>query len=130
MTTAATPEELALVRFDAAGLVPAVVQDAHSLDVLMVAYMNAESLALTFDKGLATFWSRSREELWTKGETSGNALAVVDVRYDCDADCLLVLVEPRGDAVACHTGERSCFYRRFGGGPDQAPSRPPHVDAT
>lgn len=116
MTTAATPEELAQVRFDDAGLVPAVVQDAHTLDVLMVAYMSAESLAVTSDKGLATFWSRSRQELWTKGETSGNALGVVDIRYDCDADCLLVLVEPRGDAVACHTGERSCFFRGFGSG--------------
>lgn len=129
MTTVATPEELDLVRFDDAGLVPAVVQDAHELDILMVAYMNAESLALTFEKGLATFWSRSRQELWTKGETSGNALAVVDVRYDCDADCLLVLVEPRGDAVACHTGERSCFYRSFGGGTDQTATRPPHAGA-
>lgn len=128
-TPAATPDELAQVRYDDAGLVPAVVQDAHEHDVLMVAYMSPESLALTLEKGLATFWSRSRQELWTKGETSGNALAVVDVRYDCDADCLLVLVEPRGDAVACHTGERSCFYRSFGGGLDQPASRPPHANA-
>lgn len=124
-TTAATPAELDQIRYDDAGLVTAVVQDAHSLDVLMVAYMSAASLALTFEKGLATFWSRSRQELWTKGETSGNGLRVLDVRYDCDVDCLLVLVEPLGDAVACHTGERSCFYRSFGGGPDQAATRPP-----
>jgi len=127
MPNAPLPEEMSAVRFDDAGLVPAVVQDARHLDVLMVAYMNEESLRITFDKGLATFWSRSRQELWTKGETSGNALAVVDVRYDCDSDCLLVLAEPQGDAVACHTGERSCFYRSFGGGLQQEPSDPPAV---
>ena len=103
---ALTPEQL---RFDGHGLIPAVVQDASSREVLMVAYMNAEALARSLDTGLTWFYSRSRQTLWQKGETSGNTQKVVDIRYDCDADCLLVLVSPAGPA--CHTGERSCFYR-------------------
>ena len=97
------------VQFDQRGLVPCVVQDWSTGEVLMHAYMNAESLRLTRETGEAHFFSRSRGELWHKGETSGNTLAVKAIRYDCDGDALLALVEPAGPA--CHTGERSCFYR-------------------
>jgi phosphoribosyl-AMP cyclohydrolase len=102
-------ELLSEIKYDANGLVPAIVQDADTKEVLMMAYMNAESLGLTIDTGETWFWSRSRSELWHKGATSGNIQKVIDVRVDCDADTLLVLVNPAG--VACHTGERSCFYR-------------------
>ncbi len=95
--------------WDDRGLVPAVVQDAATGAVLMMAWMNAESLALTRQTGSATFWSRSRQALWTKGETSGNTLRVVEIRIDCDADTLLLRVEPAGPA--CHTGKTTCFYR-------------------
>jgi phosphoribosyl-AMP cyclohydrolase len=97
------------IKYDANGLVPAIVQDAFSKDVLMMAWMNAESLRLTLETGETVFWSRSRGELWHKGATSGNTQRVVEVRVDCDADTLLVLVEPAGPA--CHTGARTCFYR-------------------
>ena len=97
------------IKYDANGLVPAIVQDADTNEVLMLAYMNAESLGLTLSTGETHFWSRSRGELWHKGGTSGNVQRVVEVRVDCDADTLLVLVNPAGPA--CHTGERSCFYR-------------------
>lgn len=117
------PAELAAVKYDDAGLVTAVVQDVDTLDVLMVAYMDAEALTRTLAGPHACFWSRSRQEYWVKGASSGNTLDVEEVRYDCDGDCLLVLVRLGG--VACHTGERSCFYRRFGDGTEQAPSRPP-----
>ena len=106
--------EIALIneiKFDANGLVPAIVQDAGTNQVLMMAYMNAESLRLTLEKGETWFWSRSREELWHKGATSGNIQKVVEVRVDCDADALLVRVNPAGPA--CHTGEQSCFYRNI-----------------
>jgi len=97
------------LKFDEQGLIPIVVQDADTLQVLMVAWMNAESLAKTQETGETWFWSRSRGELWHKGATSGNVQRVVDLRYDCDGDTLLVLVRPAGPA--CHTGENSCFYR-------------------
>jgi phosphoribosyl-ATP pyrophosphohydrolase/phosphoribosyl-AMP cyclohydrolase len=97
------------VRFDEHGLVPCVVQDWRSGEVLTLAYMNADSLALTRETGEVHFWSRSRQELWHKGATSGNTLALKAIRYDCDGDALLALVEPTGPA--CHTGERSCFHR-------------------
>jgi phosphoribosyl-AMP cyclohydrolase len=97
------------IKFDANGLVPAIVQDARTREVLMFAFMNAASLQVTLDSGYATFWSRRRQALWRKGETSGNVLRVREVRYDCDGDALLLLVEPTGPA--CHTGEVSCFYR-------------------
>lgn len=96
------------VKFDERGLVPAVVQDAQTRDVLMLAYMNAESLRQTLDTGESWFWSRSRAELWHKGETSGNTQRVVDVVLDCDGDALVVRVEPAGPA--CHTGQTSCFH--------------------
>jgi phosphoribosyl-AMP cyclohydrolase / phosphoribosyl-ATP pyrophosphohydrolase len=97
------------IEYDQRGLVPCVVQDWLTGEVLMHAYMNAESLRLTRETGEAHFFSRSRQELWHKGETSGNTLAVKAIRYDCDGDALLALVEPVGPA--CHTGERSCFHR-------------------
>lgn len=97
------------VRFDERGLIPAIVQDADSGEVLTLAYMNRRSLALTLEKGQTYFWSRSRQELWHKGATSGNYQDVVEVRLDCDGDAILVLAYPYGPA--CHTGERSCFYR-------------------
>ena len=97
------------VDFDENGLVPCVSQDARTGEVLTLAYMNAEALARTRETGELHFFSRSRNELWRKGETSGNTMAVKALRYDCDADALLALVEPAGPA--CHTGERTCFYR-------------------
>jgi phosphoribosyl-ATP pyrophosphohydrolase/phosphoribosyl-AMP cyclohydrolase len=101
------------VRFDERGLVPAVVQDARTREVLTLAYMNEESLRRTLEEGETWFWSRSRGELWHKGATSGNTQRVVEVRADCDSDALVVLVEPRGPA--CHTGATSCF----GGGAER-----------
>jgi phosphoribosyl-AMP cyclohydrolase len=97
------------LKFDSNGLIPAIVQDADTNRVLMMAYLNLESLQLTLAKRETYFWSRSRKELWHKGATSGNIQKVVDVRVDCDADTLLILVHPEGPA--CHTGEQSCFYR-------------------
>ena len=97
------------IKWGERGLVPAIVQDATTSQVLMLAYMNAEALRLTLDTGEAHFWSRSRGELWHKGATSGNVQRVREVRVDCDADTLLLLVDPAGPA--CHTGEVSCFYR-------------------
>ena len=97
------------VAFDERGLVPCVVQDWRTGEVLTLAYMNAEALARTRETGEMHFWSRSRDELWHKGETSGNVQALKAIRYDCDADALLALVEPTGPA--CHTGERTCFHR-------------------
>jgi phosphoribosyl-AMP cyclohydrolase / phosphoribosyl-ATP pyrophosphohydrolase len=97
------------IAYDERGLVPCVVQDWRSGEVLTLAYMNAEALARTRESGEMHFWSRSRGELWRKGETSGNTMALRALRYDCDADALLALVEPAGPA--CHTGERTCFYR-------------------
>ena len=93
------------------GLIPAIVQDISTKDVLMMAYMNAESLQKTLETGETWFWSRSRQELWHKGGISGNVQKVVEIRYDCDADTLLVLVNPAGPA--CHTGAVSCFYRKI-----------------
>lgn len=97
------------IRFDERGLVPCIAQDSHTGEVLTLAYMNAESLGLTLETRQVHFWSRSRGELWKKGETSGNTLAVDQLRYDCDEDAIVALVTPAGPA--CHTGERSCFYR-------------------
>jgi phosphoribosyl-AMP cyclohydrolase len=95
--------------YDDAGLIPAVVQQYDTHEVLMVAYMNAESVEKTLETGRTWFWSRSRQKYWMKGESSGNVQIVHNVLYDCDADCLLVLVDQNG--VACHTEQRSCFYR-------------------
>ena len=110
---AVTPDQLEAVTFNADGLVPAIVQEEGTGDVLMMAWMNAESLQRTFDEGRTVFWSRSRQELWRKGDTSGDRQFVRRAYYDCDGDTLLFVVEQEG-AGACHTGERSCFYRAFG----------------
>ena len=100
-------------KFDAHGLIPAVAIDAATGEVLMTAYMNREALEATRRTKKATFYSRSRQKLWVKGETSGNFLGVEEIRVDCDQDCLVLRVRlPRGGA-ACHTGERSCFYRKL-----------------
>jgi phosphoribosyl-ATP pyrophosphohydrolase/phosphoribosyl-AMP cyclohydrolase len=105
--------ELEKIKFDERGLIPAIVQDARTREVLTLAYMNAESLKLTQESNATWFWSRSRSELWHKGSTSGNTQRVIEIRRDCDSDALVVLVEPAGPA--CHTGNRSCFYRDLGG---------------
>ena len=97
-----------ILRYDASGLIPAIAQDAASGQVLMLAYMNAESVALTLSTGYATYYSRSRQELWKKGKTSGHVQKVLAMRYDCDADALLLTVDQTGPA--CHTGHRSCFF--------------------
>ena len=102
-------EKLSL-KFDERGLIPAVVQDIQTGQVLMLAWMNRQALDLTRQTGQAHFWSRSRQELWRKGATSGNTLKVMDVRIDCDQDAVLVLAIPSGPA--CHTGNTSCFYRK------------------
>ena len=99
------------LKFDASGLIPAVVQNIETNEVLMVAYMNADTIKQTLETGRATFWSRSRQEVWVKGDTSGNYMYVKEVRVDCDCDCLVVLVNPAGPA--CHTGNRSCFFRKI-----------------
>ena len=99
------------IKYDAYGLIPAIVQDAESKDVLMMAWMNAASLRMTMETGETVFWSRSRNELWHKGATSGNIQKVVNIKVDCDEDTLLVSVNPAGPA--CHTGERTCFYREL-----------------
>lgn len=105
------PETIAAIKWNDAGLIPAIVQDANSLEVLMMAHMNETSLRLTIETGDAVFWSRSRQELWRKGATSGNTQRLIKLRIDCDADTLLLLVEPAGPA--CHTGAHSCFFRSF-----------------
>ena len=101
-------------KYDANGLITAVVTDAATGDVLMVAHMNADALAATIAGGEAVFWSRSRKRLWKKGETSGHVLRVTEMRIDCDQDALWIKAVPAGPA--CHTGEASCFYRRVDGG--------------
>jgi phosphoribosyl-AMP cyclohydrolase/phosphoribosyl-ATP pyrophosphohydrolase/phosphoribosyl-AMP cyclohydrolase len=110
----ATAEQLAAVRFNADGLVPVVTQDIADGEVLMVAWMNAETLQLTLTEGRMVYWSRSRREVWRKGDTSGDRQFVREAYYDCDGDTLLFKVEQEGKG-ACHTGERSCFFRAFGG---------------
>lgn len=99
------------LKFDENGLIPAIVQDHQTGQVLMLAYMNKDALAKTLASGETHFWSRSRQALWHKGETSGNFQHVIEIRVDCDLDCLLFLVHP--DGPACHTGNQSCFYRPF-----------------
>jgi phosphoribosyl-AMP cyclohydrolase len=98
-------------RFDAAGLVTVVTIEASSKDVLMLAHMNAEALALTLETGIAHYWSRSRGKIWKKGETSGELQKLVELRTDCDQDALVMSVEQTGRGAACHTGRKSCFYR-------------------
>lgn len=114
-----TAAELEAITYTSDGLVGAIVQDATDGAVLMFAWMNAESLAKTLETGRTWFWSRSRQEYWCKGETSGDRQYVRSVRYDCDGDCLLVTVDQEG-AGACHTGSRTCFFRAFGDDPGDA----------
>ncbi|ABQ60727.1 phosphoribosyl-AMP cyclohydrolase [Brucella ovis ATCC 25840] len=99
-------------RFDASGLITAIVTDARDGELLMVAHMNEEALRLTLKTGIAHYWSRSRKTLWKKGETSGNLQSVVELRTDCDQDALWLKVHVAGDGPTCHTGRRSCFYRQ------------------
>lgn len=100
------------LRFDENGLVPAVVQEHDTHEVLMMGFMNADALRATYDKGLVTFWSRSRGELWTKGDTSGNRLRLVAILYNCEDNSLLVKARLEGEAV-CHTGNRTCYFREL-----------------
>ena len=100
------------IRFNENGLMPVIAQDASSGKVLMMAWMNRESLALTAEKGEAVYWSRSRNKLWHKGEESGHVQKIVEIRFDCDEDVLLIKVEQQG-GIACHTGRESCFYRQL-----------------
>jgi phosphoribosyl-AMP cyclohydrolase len=116
-----TPEQLGAVRFNADGLVPAIVQEAGTGTVLMLAWMNATSLRETLDTGRTVFWSRSRDERWRKGDTSGERQWVRQAYYDCDGDTLLFVVDQEGKG-ACHTGEHSCFYRPFGTPATEAPA--------
>jgi phosphoribosyl-ATP pyrophosphohydrolase/phosphoribosyl-AMP cyclohydrolase len=118
-----TKDVVQAIRFDNAGLVPCVAQDWDSGEVLTLAYMNEEALRRTCETGELHLFSRSRGELWRKGETSGNTQRVRQLRFDCDADAIVALVEPAGPA--CHTGQRSCFYRDLDGSADPAPDAPP-----
>ena len=108
------PFDPADLSYDDSGLIPAIAQDAENGEVLMMAWMNAEAVARTIETGRVTYWSRSRQSFWIKGETSGHVQELVDLRFDCDADCLLVQVRQTGPA--CHTNRRSCFYRAVRGG--------------
>ena len=117
-------DELSVVKYDSAGLVPAIVQDVETKAVLMMAWMNAETLQMSLEQGRTVFWSRSRSEVWRKGDTSGDRQFIREAFYDCDGDTLLFTVEQEGKG-ACHTGEYSCFYRAFGA--DAQASA--HVDA-
>ena len=110
----ATADQLATVKYNSDGLVPAIAQCIETGDILMMAWMNAESLAMTFAEGRMVYWSRSRSELWRKGDTSGDRQFVREAYYDCDGDTLLFKVLQEGKG-ACHTGERTCFFRSFGG---------------
>ncbi len=124
-----TDAQRAQLRFDAAGLVPAVAQQHDTGEVLMLAWMDQAAIARTLELGEAVYYSRSRAELWHKGATSGNTQRVIDLRVDCDGDTLLLLVDQAGDGVACHTGRRSCFYRRLDGAPaGDARTAPPLAD--
>ena len=107
-------------RFDADGLIACVTKDASDGQILMFAYMNAEALRLTFETGVAHYWSRSRQTLWRKGDMSGQVQKVTEIRTDCDQDALLLTVEPAGNGGACHTGRRSCFYRKVAFDGDKA----------
>ncbi|MDE3028857.1 MAG: phosphoribosyl-AMP cyclohydrolase [Paracoccaceae bacterium] len=108
------PFDASTLRYDAAGLLPVIAQDAASGEVLMLAWMNAEAVARTLASGRVTYWSRSRQAFWVKGETSGHVQTLVELRLDCDRDCLLALVAQEGPA--CHTNRRSCFYTAVRGG--------------
>lgn len=112
----------ASLQFNEAGLIPAIAQDAETNEVLMLAWMSAESIARSLETGKVTYWSRSRQAFWVKGETSGHVQKLVEIRVDCDRDCLLVLVDQTGPA--CHTGRRSCFYTGIQNGEEVELMRP------
>ena len=116
----------ATLRYDAHGLIPAIAQDAATGDVLMMAWMNAESVARTLDTGRVTYWSRSRQAFWIKGETSGHTQKLVEMRVDCDRDTLLLLIEQTGPA--CHTNRRSCFFTALRDGHEVEILRPLETD--
>ena len=116
----------ATLRYDANGLIPAIAQDAANGDVLMMAWMNAESVARTLETGRVTYWSRSRQSFWIKGETSGHVQKLVEMRVDCDRDTLLVLIEQTGPA--CHTNRRSCFFTAIRDGHEVEILRPLEAD--
>jgi phosphoribosyl-AMP cyclohydrolase len=107
-------------KFDADGLIVCITSESGSGTILMVAYMNAQALQLTLETGIAHYWSRSRGELWRKGDTSGQVQKVIEMRTDCDQDAIQLIVEAGGDGKACHTGRKSCFYRRVTAGADGA----------
>lgn len=115
MTTPNTTDWLDRVRFNSDGLIPVIAQDCHTGDVLMMAWMNREALELTVCEQRAVYWSRSRNRLWRKGESSGHQQTVREIRLDCDGDTLLLRIEQAG-GIACHTGRRSCFYQRLENG--------------
>jgi phosphoribosyl-AMP cyclohydrolase/phosphoribosyl-ATP pyrophosphohydrolase/phosphoribosyl-AMP cyclohydrolase len=115
-----TEEELAAVKYDANGLVPGIVQEQGTGEVLMLAWMNEDALRRSLETGRTWFWSRSRQEYWCKGETSGDRQYIREARYDCDCDVVLFVVEQEGRG-ACHTGEHSCFFRAFGSGAEPGP---------
>lgn len=117
--TGAAEDWLDAIRWNSDGLVPAIAQDADTGDILMMAWMNRESLRLTVAEGQAVYWSRSRGQLWRKGESSGHQQLIRDIRLDCDEDVILLKVEQKG-GIACHTGRRSCFYRTLKDGQWQA----------
>ena len=116
------PFDPSSLTFNDAGLIPAIAQDAHSNEVLMLAWMNAQSIAHTLETGRVTYWSRSRQEIWIKGATSGHTQELVEFRIDCDRDCLLMMVRQTGPA--CHTGRRSCFYTGVENGSEVELSEP------
>jgi phosphoribosyl-AMP cyclohydrolase/phosphoribosyl-ATP pyrophosphohydrolase/phosphoribosyl-AMP cyclohydrolase len=127
---AATPQQLAQVAYNSDGLVPAIVQQHGTGEVLMMAWMNKETLRETLESGRTVFWSRSRQSRWRKGDSSGDLQWVRAAYYDCDGDTLLFVVDQEG-AGACHTGRHSCFFRRFGGADDAAdPAGTTNADAT
>ena len=117
-------------KFDQAGLITAVAVDAKTNDILMVAHMNAEALAKSMETGQAWYWSRSRNSLWLKGETSGQIQTIREIRVDCDQDCLLLRVEVGGDGGCCHTGRQVCFYRRVDGMKDDGSLHLSFIDAS
>lgn len=121
------PFDPTTLNYNDAGLIPAIAQDAASGEVLMMAWMNAESVARTLDTGRVTYWSRSRQAFWVKGDTSGHVQELVDFRVDCDRDCVLVTVNQTGPA--CHTGRRSCFYTALRGAPPAEVALPGPPDA-
>jgi len=124
MANSDTTFDVNVLKFNEAGLIPAIAQDADNHDVLMMAWMNAESVKKTLETGKVTYWSRSRQSFWIKGETSGHTQELVDFRYDCDQDCILVLVRQEGPA--CHTNRRSCFYTAVRDGENVELMKPMH----